>query len=199
MLLNFIAVIVILSFVYFNPYVFIRGKPGASIFFILYPFIIEFVSIWGIWGAMSSYIGVFAGLVFFSPFDAFQSLILAFIYVIPAMISFTVYRNLMSFFGIDPLKRDLLNTEIKGIKTRRFFSWIVFLIFEAVLLNILQVYIGLNYLIAIGFFSRNIAVYWFYVWSFSNFISCLIIEPILIKTVTESLEELGLVNLGWLY
>ncbi len=197
-LLNFIALFIIFFLVYLNPYIFIRGKPGTSVFFILYPFIIEFVTLWGIWGMMSSYIGVAAGLLLISSFKPFHALMLAFIYIIPAAISFVIYRKLVAFLGLDPLKRDLLSSEIEGNKTKRLYAWVVFLIFESILLNVLQVSLGLYYLDFIGFFTKNDAVYWFYVWSFSNFVSCLIIEPILIKTMTESLKEFGLVNAGWI-
>ncbi|MGC8593529.1 MAG: hypothetical protein ACP5LF_04520 [Nitrososphaeria archaeon] len=197
-LLNFIALIIIFSLVYLNPYIFIRGKPGTSVFFILYPFIIEFVTLWGIWGIISSYSGVAAGLLLISNFKPFNALILAFIYIVPAAISFAIYRRFVSFLGLDPLKRDLLNSEIEGTKTKRLYAWIFFLMFEAILLNVIQVSLGLYYLNLIGFFSKSEAVFWFYVWSFSNFVSCLIIEPILIKTMTENLKEFGLVNAGWM-
>ncbi len=191
--LNFVAFLIIFALVYLNQYIFIRGKPGTSIIFVLYPFIMEFVTVWGIWGIITSYFGVAAGLLFFSSFDPLQSLMLAFIYIIPATISFATYRSLISSLSLDPLKRDLLSPEINGVKTKRPLAWMIFLVFDAILLNVFQVLLGLYYLNAIGFFTRNDDIYWFYVWSFSNFISYLIIEPILIKTMTESLEELGLV------
>jgi hypothetical protein len=56
-----------------------------------------------------------------------------------------------------------------------------FLIVNDVLLNLVEVGSGLYFLNAISYFTKDVAVFWFYVWSFSNFISDITIEPILNK------------------
>lgn len=197
LILNFSAFAVDFALVYLNQYIFIRGKVGTTIFFMLFPFVIEFVTIWGIWGIMASYAGISAGVFYTTRLKPLYALFLSSVYIVPALLSFVVYRSVLNRFGIDPLKRDLLSSEIGGKKTKRLYAWAAFLIVNDVLLNLVEVGSGLYFLSAISYFTKDEAVFWFYVWSFSNFISDITIEPILIKSMTENLEELGLVNLGW--
>ncbi len=197
LVLSLSAFIIDFALVYLNRYIFVGGKVGTAIFFILFPFVIEFVTIWGIWGIVASYAGISAGLFYTSRLKPLYALFLSFVYLVPALISFVVYRGVLKKFGVDPLRRDLLSSDIDGKKAKRLYAWIAFLIINDVLLNMIEVVSGLYFLNIIGYFTKDEAVFWFYVWSFSNFISDIIIEPILIKTMTESLEELGLVNLGW--
>ncbi|MGC9145656.1 MAG: hypothetical protein ACP5GS_06045 [Nitrososphaeria archaeon] len=195
--LSLSAFIIDFALVYLNRYIFVEGKVGTAIFFILFPFVIEFVTIWGIWGIVASYAGISAGLFYASRLKPLYALFLSFVYLVPALISFVVYRGVLKKFGVDPLRRDLLSLDIDGEKAKRLYAWIAFLIINDVLLNLIEVFSGLYFLNIIGYFTKDEVIFWFYVWSFSNFISDIIIEPILIKTMTESLEELGLVNLGW--
>ncbi|MFP3131348.1 MAG: hypothetical protein RXR51_07220 [Nitrososphaeria archaeon] len=197
LVLSLSAFIIDFALVYLNRYIFVEGKVGTAIFFILFPFVIEFVTIWGIWGIAASFAGISAGLFYVSRLKPLYALFLSSVYLSPALISFVVYRGVLNRFDIDPLRRDLLSSEIDGKRTKRLHAWIAFLIINDVLLNLIEVVSGLYFLSIIGYFTKDETVFWFYVWSFSNFISDIIIEPILIKTMTEILEELGIVNLGW--
>jgi len=197
-LLGTAVFITVLFLVSMNSLLFFAPRRLSVVFYITYPFLMEFVSDWGLWGLLGSMLGLFAGIYSYSSLTAPQSFVLSLIYVLPSILSFLVYRGLLAGAGIDPLKRDLIKSEIEGFRVRRRAAWAAYIALIVIAFNLLDVWLGVLCLEQAGVMSASDAMFWLLIWSISNALSSLIFEPILIKAITDSLEPFGLINEGWL-
>jgi hypothetical protein len=196
-LLGAAVFLVVLFLISMNSLLFAPRRLSA-VSYITYPFLMEFVSDWGFWGLLGSILGLFAGIYSYSSLTAPQSFLLSTIYVLPSVLSFLIYRGLLAGAGIDPLKRDLIKSEIEGFRVRRRAAWAAYIALIVIAFNLLDVWLGILFLEQAGVMSESDAVFWLLVWSISNALSSIVFEPILIKAITDSLEPFGLINEGWL-
>ncbi len=181
---------------YLNQYIFFEAEVDEYIFFFVLPFLVEYSLVWGFWGLASSYLALLISLVYISQLPIAQASVLSLIYLITPIVSLLFYRSLSKKLNVDPLLRDLVSSEAEGVKKSRFRAWVIFVILVALALNALQSYLGSIYLVSLDIINYRDGVFWFNVWTFTNFISLIVIMPILVKGLSEVLDEFKLVNYG---
>lgn len=165
------------------------GFAGVSALYIGVAFFIPFALWFGGWGVLLSYIGAFLGG---GVIGGGQPILLAMFaslaHVWQCGIPLLAYRTLGKRMGVDPTGR------VHGKSFGK--EGVFFLIFVVVLPNLIGGFWGIGGLTLGGIIPPEAYVPASIGWWVSNMIACIIISPILLNTVTQVLERMGLLVQG---
>jgi integral membrane sensor domain MASE1 len=191
-----IAVVTVLSYlsvVMLGP----LSYSGISLFYFVYPFIIVFTMWWGFWGALAGYIGCVVGAGLMVGLPLLPSIAYALSDLVPFLVMFAIYRGVLARLGVDPLMRDLVDSDVRGYRARKGLAWFWFIVLNGLVLNALSAEIGVGIQYAMGLVPPDAYWFWWIGWFVGDFLAMVILTPILVKGLTSMVERYGLINHGW--